>query len=169
MLDPFVAQIIQADNFDHFTTSDVRAAFLTLKTDPDLDRSDVRRMIYAELMKLVKKGHLKKIISKHKGQTKFRKTTIFNLDDFQIKPMKVAPNKIPETDSSHRKLTSKLNFYKTELLQNLGESEAYKDVYQDMPELISEIQPKYDIARDNATKLLGKIKAIEEMIKQRTI
>ena len=104
MLDPVVAQVIEAGNFDNFTTSDVRSAFLALKKDPKLDPSNVRRMIYSELLKL----------------------------------------------------------------QSIGESEAYKDIYLDMPELVDEIQPKYHMARDNNTKLLGKIKAIEDIIRQRT-
>ena len=58
-LDPFVAQIIVVANFNHFTTSDVRLAYLALKNDPSLESSTIRRKIYAELLKLVKKGWLK--------------------------------------------------------------------------------------------------------------
>jgi hypothetical protein len=169
MLDPVVAQIIKAVNFDNFTTSEVRSAFFALKKDPKLEPTHVRRMIYAELIKLVKTGWLKKHIPKLKGQTKFSKTKLFDPKSIPIKPIVIENINTATSDNNHQKLTNKLNIYKAELLQNLGESEAYNDIYQDMPELISEIQPKYDIARDNATKLLGKIKAIEEMIKQRPI
>jgi hypothetical protein len=54
-IDPFVAQIIVAKNFDHLTTSDVRSAYRTLKSDYSLDPSTVRRKIYTKLLKLVKK------------------------------------------------------------------------------------------------------------------
>jgi hypothetical protein len=49
---------------------------------------------------------------------------------------------------------------------SLGESEAYKDLYSELPELVDEIQPKYNKARDNNTKLLGKIRAIEGLLNQ---
>jgi hypothetical protein len=169
MLDPVVAQIIKAINFDNFTTSEVRSAFLALKKDPELEPANVRRMIYAELMKLVRTGWLIKNIPKLKGQTKFSKTKLFNSNNIPVKPMVIEHGNTAKTDHSHQKLLSKLIYYKSELLQSLGESEAYKEIYHDMPELADEIQPKYDMARDKNTKLLGKIKAIEEIIKQRTI
>ncbi|MEI8707351.1 hypothetical protein [Pseudoalteromonas sp. B62] len=49
---------------------------------------------------------------------------------------------------------------------NLGETEAYKELYDEFPELVTEIQSKYNQARDNNTKILGKIKAIESLINQ---
>lgn len=169
MLDPVVAQIIKTINFDNFTTSEVRSAFLALKKDPELEPANVRRMIYAELMKLVRTGWLKKNIPKLKGQTKFSKTKLFDSKNLIVKPMEIEHINTGKTDLCHQKLLSKLIHYKSELLQSLGESEAYKEIYHDIPELVDEIQAKYYKARDNNTKLLGKIKAIEEMIKQRTI
>jgi hypothetical protein len=168
MLDPVVAQVIEAGNFDNFTTSDVRSAFLALKKDPKLDPSDVRRMIYSELLKLVRKGWLKKSISKVKGQTRFSKTSLFDANNLQVKTISFESIAATKTDGHHQKLLEKLVCYKAELLQSIGESEAYKDIYLDMPELVDEIQPKYHMARDNNTKLLGKIKAIEDIIRQRT-
>jgi hypothetical protein len=168
MLDPVVAQVIEARNFDNFTTSDVRSAFLVLKKDPTLEPSSVRRMIYAELIKLVRKGWLKKSISKVKGRTRFSKTSIFDVNNLQVKTISHELIDSAVTDEHHQKLLKKLVCYKAELLQSIGESEAYKEIYLDMPELVNEIQPKYHMARDNNTKLLGKIKAIEDIIKQRT-
>jgi len=49
---------------------------------------------------------------------------------------------------------------------NIGESEAYKELYSEFPELVDEIQPKYNKARDNNTRILGKIRAIEGLLKQ---
>lgn len=63
-------------------------------------------------------------------------------------------------------LIDKLNHYKTELLLNLGESEAYKELYSEFPELVDELQPQYNKARDNNTRILGKIRAIEGLLKQ---
>ena len=64
------------------------------------------------------------------------------------------------------KLLSKLNHYKAELLLNIGESEAYKELYSEFPELVDELQPQYNKARDNNTRILGKIRAIEGLLKQ---
>ena len=165
-LDPFVAQIIVATNFDHFTTSDVRSAYLALKNDPSLEPSIVRRKIYGELLKLVKKGWLKKLISKKKGRTSFSKTALFNDDVITLKINCGSNNEIKRLDKKQGQLLGKLNHYKAELLLNIGESEAYKELYSEFPDLVDEIQPQYNKARDNNTRILGKIRAIEGLLKQ---
>ena len=165
-LDPFVAQIIAAANFDHFTTSDVRSAYIALKNDSSLEPSTVRRKIYAELLKLVKKGWLKKVIPNKKGFTRFRKTEIFDVKTIELKAKCKSPNSVKLDNDKEGQLLGKLNHYKAELLLNIGESEAYKELYSEFPELVDEIQPQYNKARDNNTRILGKIRAIEGLLKK---
>lgn len=162
-LDPLVTKIIIAEGFDNFTTADVRSPYLTLQKDPSLDHSAVRRKIYTELLKLVKKGWLNKVSAK-KGFTRFNKTDAFNIKELQLKHSFLPAPYRDEDKKNH--LLIKLNDYKSEFLLNLGESEAYKDLYSELPELVDEIQPKYNKARDNNTKLLGKIRAIEGLLNQ---
>jgi len=164
--DPLVAQIIVAPNFDNFTTSDVRSAYLALKSDSSLVPTAVRRSIYAELIKLVKKGWLKKMVSNKKGFTRFNKTESFNVEVITQLASAIPIGTTEKADDKHALLLSKLNHYKAELLLNLGETEAYKELYDEFPELVTEIQYKYNEARDNNTKTLGKIKAIESLINQ---
>lgn len=165
-LDPLVAQIIVAKRFDHFSTSDVRSAYLVLKNDPSLDPSNVRKSIYAELLKLVKKGWLTKLVSKQKGFTKFHKTELFDIDFLNSLTQNTAVNSKLHLDNTQEKLLSKLKHYKADLLLNIGESEAYKELYSEFPELVDELQTQYNNARDNNTKILGKIRAIEGLLKQ---
>jgi hypothetical protein len=165
-IDPLVAQIIVATNFDHFTTSDVRSAYLALKSDSSLESSSVRRKIYAELLKLVKKDWLKKSKSKNKGGTRFSKTKIFDINTITTLAKFDVTNSPEKQDDKQLKLLGKLNHYKAELLLNIGESEAYKELYSEFPELVDELQPQYNKARDNNTRILGKIRAIEGLLKQ---
>jgi hypothetical protein len=164
-IDPLVAQIIVATNFDHFTTSDVRSAYLVLKSDPSLEPSTIRRKIYAELLKLVKKGWLKKSRPKSKGQTRFSKTATFDLKSMVLKIKSEEKSPINHGNKQGL-LLGKLNHYKAELLLNIGESEAYKELYSEFPQLVDELQPQYNKARDNNTRILGKIRAIEGLLKQ---
>ena len=164
-LDPLVSQIIVTTDFDNFTTADVRSLYLFLKKDFSLDHSTVRKKIYGELLKLVNKGWLKKITSKKKGATRFCKTELFDLEARTLNEKNEATSSIKKEDEKQKQLLDKLKHYKADLLLNIGESEAYKDLYSEFPELIDEIQPKYNKARDNNTKLLGKIRAIEGLMK----
>tara|TARA_R110002012_G_scaffold52191_1_gene134114 strand:+ start:17422 stop:17928 length:507 start_codon:yes stop_codon:yes gene_type:complete len=165
-LNSVVAQIISAPNFDRFTTSDVRSAYFALKNDPSLESASVRRHIYAELLKLVKKGWLKKPVSHKKGFTRFHKTDLFDYDEIALLAGDNVTNLVTAEDEKKDKLLAKLNHYKAELLLNIGESEAYKELYSECPELVNEIQPQFNSARDNNTRILGKIRAIEGLLAQ---
>ena len=161
-IDLSVAQIIRAPNFDNFTTSDVRSSYITLKNDPSLDPIVVRKKLYAELLKLVKKGWLVKKNTHKKGATRFSKTKLFDAEYFDClqtrQPVKTS------FEEAHHSLITKLNQYKAELLLSIGESEAYKDLYSVHPKLKEEIQPLFNTAKDNNTRILGKIRAIEGLL-----
>lgn len=167
-LDPVVAQIILPSDFDNFTTNDVRSSYVTLKVDLDKNPAQIRRKIYAELLKLVNKGWLTKVVSKTKKMTRFNKTNLFNVNVIKSKFMSTAIS-TTSTDDKQAVLSSKLNHYRTDLLLNIGEAEAYKELYSEHPELIDELQPQYNTARDNNTKILGKIRAIEGLINKHEI
>jgi hypothetical protein len=165
-LDPLVAQIIAATNFDHFTTSDVRSAYFALKNDLSLEPTSVRRFIYAELLKLVKKDWLRKLVSNKKGFTRFHKTDLFDSNEIALLALNKVKDSVNNEDDKQVKLLAKLNHYKADLLLNIGESEAYKELYSEFPELVEEIQPQFNKARDNNTRILGKIRAIEGLLEQ---
>lgn len=168
-IDVLVAQIIKAPNFNNFTTSDVRSAYIMLKKDDSLEPSNVRRKLYTELLKLVKKGWLEKLIPKNKkGPTRFSKTELFDVEKIQLQTGIEPTEVIKDIDKKKEKLLDKLNIYKAELLLNMGESEAYKELYSEFSELIDDIQPKYNKAIDNNTRILGKIRAIEGLMDQYT-
>ena len=164
-IDVFVAQIIKAPNFDNFTTSDVRSSYITLSNDPSLDPTVVRRKLYAELLKLVKKGWLNKKSTGRKGSTRFSKTELFDPEYLEALQANKSTAKYFK-EEKQKNLLAKLNHYKAELLLNIGESEAYKELYSEFPELVEEIQPQFNKARDNNTRILGKIRAIEGLLEQ---
>ena len=164
-IDVLVVQIIVAPNFDNFTTSEVRSSYITLKNDGSLDPVKLRKKLYAELLKLVKKGWLKKKSSNIKGLTRFSKTALFDANALTNSTQTEIMVKSFSGSTKPHTLSAKLNHYKAELLLNIGETEAYKEVYAEFPELVDEIQPQYNVARDNNTKILGKIRAIEGLMK----
>jgi hypothetical protein len=125
----------------------------------------IHRKLDSELLKLVKKGFLKKLISNKEGLTRFNKTALFSTKELSVKAIdeQSKPKLFDEKKQKH--LIAKLRHYKAELLLNIGEIEAYKELSSELPKLVTEIQPQYNNARDNNTKLLGKIKVIEGLLK----
>jgi len=51
----------------------------------------------------------------------------------------------------------------------MGEAEEYDAIYKEMPEIQMQIQELYNQSRDKCSKLLGKVKAIESLIKLSSI
>ena len=167
-LNNLVAQIIVAPNFDHFSAVEVRSAYLALNKDKSVDPNDARRFVYTELLKLVKKGWLKKSVSKKKEITSFIKTEMFDPLAIDVNPEKYVEKKkyteLAKTPPIGEALNERLNHYKNELLTGLGEAEEYKRLCEQFPNLKSKLQPRYNEVREQNSKLLGSIKAVENLI-----
>ena len=168
-LNRLLGQIISAPNFDHFSAVELRAAYITMHSDKNLIPSDARRFVYAELVKLVNNGWLRKTVSKKKEITTFIKTSLFNVD-------KITYNSPEECSDSYQhisldnplmeSLRKRLNQYKSELLISYGESNEYKKLCDDFPDLYELLQPKYNDSREQNSRLLGQIKAVEKLINE---
>ena len=163
-LNDLVAQIIVAPNFDHFSAIEVRSAYLALKGDDKMDPNDARRFVYTELLKLVNKGWLKKSISKKKEITSFIKTEMFDPAAISVIPTAHIEKEIEVTESLDKVLVDRLNHNKNELLTGLGEADEYKRLCNQFPKLHAKLQPKYNEVREHNSKLLGNIKAVENII-----
>ena len=168
-LNRLLGQIISAPNFDHFSAVELRAAYITLHPDKNLDPSFARRFVYAEIVKLLKKRWLRKTVSKKKEIATFIKTELFNVNAITCKET----NEESTDDTVHllskniqKILSERLNLYKSELLISYGESGEYKQLFNDFPNLHKLLQPQYNSAREHNSRLLGKIKAVENLINE---
>jgi hypothetical protein len=169
-IDKCVGQIIANKNVNYFSVLEVRTAFLALKNDPSINGTDARRFVYSELLKLFKKGWLRKTVSKKKGISNYIKTARFDANAFELVvecQSLISKNvKASRTNSVQQELFERLNSYKNDLLMSIGETDEYKKLCVKFPMLFTSLQPQYDNARDHNSRLLGKIKALESLIKQ---
>ena len=169
--DSWIGQIIAAKNIDRFSTGEIRTALLAVKRDWTSDSNQVRRYVYAELLKLVKRGWLRKSISNKKGITSFIKTEKFDGSAFEVTQRENSCNPQNTTNenvsSVNAELIERLHIYKSNLLTGLGEAQEYKKLCEQYPNMHKELQPKYNTVRENNSRLLGQIKAIETIIPQK--
>tara|TARA_B110000211_G_C14093525_1_gene561196 strand:+ start:24124 stop:24654 length:531 start_codon:yes stop_codon:yes gene_type:complete len=166
-LNKLLAQIISAPNFDHFSAVELRAAYITIHSDKALDPSDARRFVYAELVKLVKNGWLRKNVSKKREITTYIKTSSFNVNKIienDEKESNINFKVNPSSNTIQDSLRQRLTQYKNELLISYGESSEYKQLCNDFPDLYELLQPQYNNAREQNARLLGQIKAVENLI-----
>jgi hypothetical protein len=165
-LDPLVCKIIIMPNIDLFTVIEIRTAYVAISDNSNLDKAIIRKFVYAELSKLVKRGWLKRTTSDVKGVTRFKKTKSFDSD-----VLKETSNKSKElpskTKTSHLedKLKILLKDSNIELLKGLGALETYMSLWQQYPQESTVFKNKYLAVQESNHILEGKINALKDILK----
>jgi hypothetical protein len=166
MIDRQIGNILTLKNIDHFSAIEIRTAYISIQRDEQLDPASVRRFVYETLLKLVKKGWLKKKISDKKGVTRYIKTDLFDHDYFINVSNSDSEQQIQMDKTSYSlTLVTRLNQYNAELLEGLGAIKEYialKDLY---PELHKPLKQRYMAAQESNHILKGKIAVLNELIK----
>jgi len=158
-------QIIVLKNIDHFSAVEIRTAYLAIKKDEQLDPASVRRFVYEELLKLVKRGWLTKRTSDKKGVTRYIKTNLFEPHSFKIVVNSQKDEGSRCVNSYSKDLSSRLKEHNTELLEGLGELELYLTLWEKYPEKKNGLKLKYIATKERNHILQGKINAIGELLK----
>ena len=172
-LDSGLLSILKTENFNKFTILELRSAYLAISRDKDLHKTEARRFVYRHILRLEKKGLLKRIYSKKTDKTTYAKTAKFNTSKFnainQTLGEEVELN-LTGTDSPSKDLLQilidKLQGYKVELLTSIGETDEYKSLCLEYPQLKEQLQESYNFARENSQKIMGKVKALEKSIER---
>ena len=84
-LDSKLFTILSSPNFDKFTVLELRDAYLALFQKEGMNKVDARRFVYMHIIRLEKKGFLKRAHSKNKNKPTYMKTAAFNINNPSIK------------------------------------------------------------------------------------
>ncbi|MDO6642094.1 response regulator [Shewanella sp. 5_MG-2023] len=156
--------ILQDESFNNFRVSQLRDAYLAI-SPTNKDSVEVRKYVYRQILRLVKKGLLLKKGTKNSKRITYQKSDLFHEASF-ISERKV--NKPELTNASTRlavqQLEKRLKESEVDLLTSIGESEEYMRLYQSFPEMKTHLESQYLQARENSSKLLGQIKAIKSVL-----
>ena len=170
--DQHLGRILSLSNIDHFSAVEIRTAYIVLKNDEQMDKSDARRFVYSELLKLVNLGWLKKMVSTKKNITSYVKTDLFDVNVFDVQPEYEQPSSnnvekvnLIKQSNIDSQLIDRLQGYKTELLEGLGVIDECKSLRLQLPNMHDSLQLKYNEVRETNARLLGKIKLLESFIK----
>ncbi|MFZ6799268.1 hypothetical protein [Undibacterium sp. Di24W] len=150
---------------DEFTTGQVLDSYMAASFREHTDSKIARQFIHRTILKLVSSGDLIKT-SVEGRRHKYRTTNQFNSRRIELNSAPIIPNINDSTRkvSIKESLTERLHHQKLQLLTALGEAEEYDAIYKEMPEMQKQIQALYNESRDECSKLLGKVKAIENLI-----
>ncbi|MEZ9595503.1 response regulator [Shewanella sp. 10N.261.52.F9] len=156
--------ILQDESFNNFRVSQLRDAYLAI-SPTNKDSVEVRKYVYRQILRLVKKGLLLKKGTKNSKRVTYLKSDLFHEVIF-ITERKVEKPKLinANTTLAVQKLETRLKESEIDLLTSIGESEEYMRLYQSFPEMKAHLESQYLQAREKSSKLLGQIKAIKSVL-----
>jgi len=171
-LDSELITLLSSASFDKFTVLELRSAYLALSPKLELDKTEARRFVYRHILRLEKKGLLKRTDSKKTDKTTYAKTATFDINKFSEINHPLGENIVTQPDEPIipsdvliQGLIDKLQGYKVELLINTGETDEYKSLCREYPQLKEQLQESYNLARENNRIIIGNVKALEKTIK----
>jgi len=161
-----ILHLLNQNGFKVFTCPALTDAYYKLPSCSSPNKRAAGQLVNRAIKLLEKQGAAKKDPCDTRKSPEYHLTTLF------YKQAKEGSYKIDSTETTTQgdpfvaNLTKKLNTYKIELLTSIGEVEEYEDISQAAPERTDKIQILYNRARDNYSKTLGRVKAIESLIAQ---
>ena len=107
------------------------------------------------------------------NKTSYVKTSLFDINLFCVKDQSLDKDVERNDDENNslskdllKSLVNKLQNYKVELLTSIGETDEYKSLCLEYPQLKEQLQESYNSARENSQIIIGKVKALESFIEQ---
>ncbi len=166
-LDSNLLSILLTESFDNFTVLELRSAYLATVNSPELGKIEARKFVYRHILRLEKNKLLERKFSKKKDRTYYSKTKQFSSEKFQTakSPQRQEVIQPDTTDSEDRikMLVERLQNYNFELQSAIGESNEYKLLHAEFPQLKG-LKECYERARNKMYDINGKIKAVETSI-----
>ncbi|WP_444994512.1 hypothetical protein [Aliikangiella sp. IMCC44359] len=166
-VDEHLNSVIQAKSFDNFTVIQLRDAYIA---DIAVLASavEVRKFVYRQVLRFLRLGILEKEEARNSRESKYYKPPKFHKTKFKTRTLNsssqitIAPRE--NNNDAIMKIEELLKQYKIDLLASVGESEEYMRLYQSNPEFKALLETEYHQARDQSSKLLGKIKALKTVL-----
>lgn len=152
---------------DGFSVLEIRNSLLE-ETAGQLDKHELRKMLYRQIYKLVDRGYLEKRSGEADNEPCYFKSDRFGSVAFIPAKRTVLPSlKKHRRESNEQPFLSHISREKAqseaELRIVLGEVEEYKRVLAHFPKQSALIQPLYDKSKEYSAELLGRINALSKL------
>jgi len=159
--------VLMKDSFNDFTVTQFRDNYMAQLTQP-ADAVTSREIVYRQVLRFLKLGLLQKKEANNVRKSTYSKTPEFFKSHFRVRSTKLSAlstdNAPRIKNSAMKSIEAQLKQYKVDLLASVGESEEYMRLYHSNPELKQMLEPEYLQARDQSSRLLGQIKALNTVL-----
>jgi hypothetical protein len=168
-INPTILSILKKEPFNHFTVIQLRDAFMQ-NSNETCDSNQARKFIYKQILRFVKMGVLKKSGVKGSHDATYSKSELFYKIDFLDKGkteiLPLSDTKCEQTSKFEyieEELERSIQEYQVDMMAAIGESEEYMRLFKQFPEMKQQLEEQYLIARENSSKILGKITALNNI------
>jgi hypothetical protein len=169
---PALLHVLQNMSDTPFTVAQLTQKYLKHPESQHTAEKSARQYIYRKMLRLMEHGKMIKL-SDNNRWPRYQLTLIFistvvdrpaNKEKFKMAEVIQHPSAALRPHEFI--LKEKLSQYRSDMLCALGESEEYSALCNDHPDLRESAQNLYNEARERGATLLGKIKALENMLSQ---
>lgn len=164
--DAILFQILQEQKDRPLTVTSVRNEIQRRDKTIKLDKAILRRWVNGKFVTLTRRGTL----SKHRderGKVYFKVARESDQDlqtDLLPRRAPRKPHPVGVTALPYEDLKRELGEYRLEALSQMSEMEEYKRIGETYPDLRSLAAEKFEAAVDENCRVLGKIRAIEQLL-----
>lgn len=167
-----------------FTTRQLRDAYAALLPPSSFRLADVRVYVYEQIRRLIRVGWVEMAVQRQKRDQVFSmlemplrlqlvlvdgrfSMTVDSLDApaDEGRETQCSVPSLKEGRDDRTRLQVMLKETRLDLLSSLGETERYKQLFEEIPHLKGRFEGVYLEARDRSSKLLGHVRAIENTLK----
>lgn len=148
-----------------FTIRQALEVYMSTPSKIHTESKSARQFVHRNILRFLSSGEIVQVKSEERAK-KFKMTEQFSVRIAQSSgPVMSEKDDVPIIKNTlGRNLTERLHQQKLMLLTAMGEAEEYDAIYKELPEIGAQIQELYNESRDRCSKLLGKVKAIENLI-----
>lgn len=148
-----------------FTIGKALEVYLTTPSKIHSESKSARQFVHRNILRFLSTGDIVQVASQGRVQ-QYKMTDQFSerLTNENQSSNTTKNEPLVQKNTLGKNLTDRLNQQKLMLLTAIGEAEEYDAIYKELPEIGAQIQELYNESRDRCSKLLGKVKAIENLI-----
>lgn len=153
-----------------FTVAELTKQYQSSPGSLHKGKKSARQFVYRNMLRMIK-ARLMERLPDDGGWPRYQLTKKFQFNKQANSTPAPLPNPLPkpiEADAPAEKpakaLRERLSKHRSDMLCALGEAEEYQALCKEVPELSSEAQALYNDARERSSILLGKIKALENLL-----
>ena len=161
---PALHQALTKHLHKSFSVAELTVNYMNEAGCPHQSIKAARQYVYRNMQRMIADGLMRRISSGKRWPAYQVVTEV--IPQTSVSKSIVSPPSRSLGQGSYQKLQERLRHYQEEMLTALGEAEEYSTISAELPDIRDEAQRRCNKVRDECSRLLGRVKAIESLLAQ---